>query len=83
NAATALDPALQTVATGVTDTPALRDFAKNKKVDLPTAGPEAPLVKGVVDPSRAAGLKIFAPTAGAAQREVSKAFTKDFRARHN
>lgn len=40
-------------------------------------------MKGVVDTFRAAGLKIFGPTAGAAQLEGSKAFTKDFLARHN
>ncbi len=83
NAGTALEPALQNVAIGVTDIPALLDFAQNEKVDLTIVGPEAPLVKGVVDTFRAAGLKIFGPTAGAAQLEGSKAFTKDFLARHN
>lgn len=58
------------------------DFAQNEKIDLTIVGPEAPLVKGVVDTFRAAGLKIFGPTAGAAQLEGSKAFTKDFLARH-
>ncbi len=47
-------------------------------MNLTIVGPEAPLVKGVVDTFRAAGLKIFGPTAGAAQLEGSKAFTKDF-----
>ncbi len=78
NAGTALEPALQNVAIGVTDIPALLDFAQNEKIDLTIVGPEAPLVKGVVDTFRAAGLKIFGPTAGAAQLEGSKAFTKDF-----
>ncbi|HHD8977145.1 TPA: phosphoribosylamine--glycine ligase [Escherichia coli] len=82
NAGTALEPALQNVAIGVTDIPALLDFAQNEKIDLTIVGPEAPLVKGVVDTFRAAGLKIFGPTAGAAQLEGSKAFTKDFLARH-
>ena len=81
NAGTALEPALQNVAIGVTDIPALLDFAQNEKIDLTIVGPEAPLVKGVVDTFRAAGLKIFGPTAGAAQLEGSKAFTKDFLAR--
>ena len=66
NAGTALEPALQNVDIGVTDIPALLDFAQNEKVDLTIVGPEAPLVKGVVDTFRAAGLKIFGPTAGAA-----------------
>ena len=83
NAGTALEPTLQNVAIGVTDIPALLDFAQNEKVDLTIVGPEAPLVKGVVDTFRAAGMKIFGPTAGAAQLEGSKAFTKDFLARHN
>ncbi|EFK3953744.1 phosphoribosylamine--glycine ligase, partial [Escherichia coli] len=61
NAGTALEPALQNVAIGVTDIPALLDFAQNEKIDLTIVGPEAPLVKGVVDTFRAAGLKIFGP----------------------
>ena len=62
--------------------PALLSFAQNEKIDLTIVGPEAPLVIGVVDAFRAAGLKIFGPTEGAAQLEGSKAFTKDFLARH-
>ena len=53
NAGTALEPALQNVAIGVTDIPALLDFAQNEKIDLTIVGPEAPLVKGVVDTFRA------------------------------
>jgi phosphoribosylamine--glycine ligase len=82
NAGTALEPTLQNVAIGVTDIPALLSFAQNEKIDLTIVGPEAPLVIGVVDAFRAAGLKIFGPTEGAAQLEGSKAFTKDFLARH-
>ncbi|MRT15036.1 phosphoribosylamine--glycine ligase [Enterobacteriaceae bacterium RIT711] len=82
NAGTALEPALQNVAISPTDIPALLSFAQNEKIDLTIVGPEAPLVIGVVDSFRAAGLKIFGPTQGAAQLEGSKAFTKDFLARH-
>ncbi|POT55331.1 phosphoribosylamine--glycine ligase [Citrobacter amalonaticus] len=82
NAGTALEPTLQNVAINATDIPALLNFAQNEKIDLTIVGPEAPLVKGVVDTFRAAGLKIFGPTEGAAQLEGSKAFTKDFLARH-
>ncbi|RJT18793.1 phosphoribosylamine--glycine ligase [Buttiauxella izardii] len=82
NAGTALEPALQNVAINPTDIPALLIFAQNEKIDLTIVGPEAPLVIGVVDAFRAAGLKIFGPTQGAAQLEGSKAFTKDFLARH-
>ena len=62
NAGTALEPALQNVAIGVTDIPALLSFAQNEQIDLTIVGPEAPLVIGVVDAFRAAGLKIFGPT---------------------
>lgn len=82
NAGTALEPTLQNVAISVTDIPALLSFARNEKIDLTIVGPEAPLVIGVVDAFRAEGLTIFGPTEGAAQLEGSKAFTKDFLARH-
>lgn len=83
NAGTALEPALKNVAIGVLDIPALLSFAQSENIDLTIVGPEAPLVEGIVDTFRAAGLKIFGPTQGAAQLEGSKAFTKDFLARHN
>ncbi|NBD00269.1 phosphoribosylamine--glycine ligase [Atlantibacter hermannii] len=83
NAGTALEPALQNVAINATDIAGLLSFAQNEKIDLTIVGPEAPLVIGVVDAFRTAGLKIFGPTQGAAQLEGSKAFTKDFLARHN
>ena len=83
NAGTALEPMLQNVAIGATDIPALLNFAQSEHIDLTIVGPEAPLVLGVVDAFRAAGLTIFGPTQGAAQLEGSKAFTKDFLARHN
>ncbi|MFU9139005.1 phosphoribosylamine--glycine ligase [Erwinia tasmaniensis] len=82
NAGTALEPALQNVDISATDIPALLRFASEEKIDLTIVGPEAPLVLGVVDAFRAAGLKIFGPTQAAAQLEGSKAFTKDFLARH-
>ena len=82
NAGTALEPALQNVNIGVTDIPALLNFARSEQIDLTIVGPEAPLVIGVVDAFRDAGLTIFGPTKGAAQLEGSKAFTKDFLARH-
>ncbi|WP_148051976.1 phosphoribosylamine--glycine ligase [Atlantibacter hermannii] len=83
NAGTALEPTLQNIAINATDIEGLLHFAQNEKIDLTIVGPEAPLVIGVVDAFRAAGLKIFGPTQGAAQLEGSKAFTKDFLARHN
>ncbi|PVY72532.1 phosphoribosylamine--glycine ligase [Pectobacterium versatile] len=83
NAGTALEPALTNVDITATDIPALVAFAQANHIDLTIVGPETPLVIGVVDAFQSAGLKIFGPTQGAAQLEGSKAFTKDFLARHN
>ncbi|ELD3371647.1 phosphoribosylamine--glycine ligase [Vibrio cholerae] len=83
NSGTALEHKVQNVNIGITDIPALVAFAQDKAIELTIVGPEAPLVIGVVDAFRAAGLPIFGPTQGAAQLEGSKAFTKDFLARHN
>ncbi|MGO4746947.1 phosphoribosylamine--glycine ligase [Serratia quinivorans] len=83
NAGTALEPSLTNVAISATDIPALLAFAQSHDIGLTIVGPEAPLVIGVVDAFQAAGLKIFGPSQAAAQLEGSKAFTKDFLARHN
>lgn len=83
NAGTATEKGLTNVAISATDVDALLAFAKENSIDLTIVGPEAPLVIGVVDAFQAAGLKIFGPSKGAAQLEGSKAFTKDFLARHN
>ncbi len=83
NAGTALEPKLENVAIDVEDITALVAFAKEKAIELTIVGPEAPLVIGVVDAFRDAGLPIFGPTKAAAQLEGSKAFTKDFLARHD
>lgn len=83
NAGTALEPGLTNVEISATDIPALLAFAQSNDIGLTIVGPEAPLVIGVVDALQAAGLKIFGPSQAAAQLEGSKAFTKDFLARHN
>ncbi|WKV48788.1 phosphoribosylamine--glycine ligase [Dickeya fangzhongdai] len=83
NAGTALEPTLENVNIAATDIPALLDFARQNAIGLTIVGPEAPLVIGVVDAFRAAGLNIFGPTQAAAQLEGSKAFTKDFLARQH
>ncbi|MGM3176286.1 phosphoribosylamine--glycine ligase [Dickeya lacustris] len=83
NAGTALEPALENVNIAATDIPALLEFARQQDIGLTIVGPEAPLVIGVVDAFRAAGLNIFGPTQAAAQLEGSKAFTKDFLARQH
>ncbi len=82
NAGTSTENKLTNVAIGAEDVDALLDFAKQEHVDLTIVGPEAPLVLGVVDKFEAAGLKVFGPSQAAAQLEGSKAFTKDFLARH-
>ncbi|MCU1723951.1 phosphoribosylamine--glycine ligase [Pseudomonas sp. 5P_5.1_Bac1] len=81
NAGTATEAKCENVAIEVTALEQLADFAE-KNVSLTIVGPEAPLVAGVVDLFRSRGLDCFGPTAGAAQLEGSKAFTKDFLARH-
>jgi len=83
NAGTAREAKLENVAIGVEDIAALVAFARDNAIDLTIVGPEAPLVIGVVDAFEAAGLRCFGPSKGAAQLEGSKAFTKDFLARHN
>ena len=83
NAGTELEPKLKNVPVSAEDIPALLEVAREQAVDLTIIGPEAPLVAGVVDAFQAAGLRCFGPSQGAAQLEGSKAFTKDFLARHN
>ncbi|NBA95107.1 phosphoribosylamine--glycine ligase [Pseudomonas sp. R5(2019)] len=81
NAGTAIEAKCENVAIDVLALEQLADFAE-KNVALTIVGPEVPLVAGVVDLFRSRNLDIFGPTAGAAQLEGSKAFTKDFLARH-
>jgi phosphoribosylamine--glycine ligase len=64
------------VAIAPTDSAALADFAREKAVDLTIVGPEDPLAAGIVDEFTRAGLKIFGPSAAAAQLETSKSFAK-------
>ena len=82
NAGTATETKLENVAINVNEIDKLVDFAQKNNIALTIVGPEQPLVEGVVDAFQAKGLKIFGPSAKAAQLEGSKAFTKDFLARH-
>jgi phosphoribosylamine--glycine ligase len=66
----------QNVAIGVLDVPALVAFALAERIDLVVPGPEAPLVAGLADALRAAGIRCCGPSAAAAALEGSKAFTK-------
>jgi len=67
----------------VTDHDAVVAFCKDKSIDLIVVGPEAPLVAGLADALKAAGIAVFGPSAAAAQLEGSKGFTKDLCAREN
>jgi phosphoribosylamine--glycine ligase len=81
NAGTATEAKCENVAIDVLALEQLADFAA-ANVSLTIVGPEVPLVAGVVDLFRSRNLRCFGPTKGAAQLEGSKAFTKDFLARH-
>ena len=82
NAGTATEAKCRNANVAVNNIDGLLALARNAKVDVTVVGPEIPLVAGVVDRFREAGLRIFGPTAAAAQLEGSKAYAKDFLARH-
>jgi len=82
NAGTATETKLSNIDINIDEFEKLADFAEKNDVSLTIVGPEAPLVDGVVDYFTGRGLACFGPTQGAAQLEGSKAFTKDFLARH-
>ena len=82
NAGTALEPRTRNVDIAAEDVTGLLRYALAEKIDLTIVGPEGPLVLGVTDAFKAAGLRCFGPSRDAAQLEGSKAFTKDFLKRH-
>lgn len=77
------NPGMDTIALcealpgGVLDGEGIVELARRHAVDLVVIGPEAPLVAGVADVVRAAGLVVFGPSAQAAQLEGSKSFAKE------
>jgi phosphoribosylamine---glycine ligase len=71
-----IDQIAEAVPIAPTDVASLVEFAKSKSIDLTIVGPEDPLAAGIVDQFTRAGLKIFGPTAAAAQLETSKSFAK-------
>ena len=83
NAGTALEAGIENVSISVEDNDGLLNFAIENDIELTVVGPEVPLVAGIVDHFTAKGLRCFGPTKAAAQLEGSKAFTKDFLARHH
>jgi phosphoribosylamine--glycine ligase len=82
NAGTAREDKLRNVTVSSEDIDALAQLARDENVGLTIVGPEVPLVAGIVDRFNDLHLPCFGPTAAAAQLEGSKAFTKDFLARH-
>ena len=82
NAGTATEAGCRNAPVAVSDLDGLLQLARDEGVALTVVGPEVPLVAGVVDRFRAAGLRVFGPSAAAAQLEGSKAYAKDFLARH-
>ena len=83
NAGTATEAGIENVALDTMDFEGLAAFARQNNVALTIVGPEAPLVDGIVDYFQTLDLPCFGPSRGAAQLEGSKAFTKDFLARHH
>lgn len=82
NAGTASEGKVKNVPIDSNDIDGLVSFATDKEIDLSIVGPEAPLVAGVVDVFRLAGLRCFGPNRLAAELEGSKAYMKDFLKRH-
>lgn len=82
NAGTAREDKVRNVDVAPDDIDGLLALARDEAIDLTIVGPEAPLVAGIVDRFNEHGLRCFGPSAAAAQLEGSKAFTKDFLARH-
>ncbi|MEE8233988.1 MAG: phosphoribosylamine--glycine ligase [Gammaproteobacteria bacterium] len=83
NAGTSREDKLCNVDIGAEDILSLKDFAESEKIDLTIVGPENPLVDGIVDEFKQAGLPCFGPSKDAAILEGSKSFSKDFLQRHH
>jgi phosphoribosylamine--glycine ligase len=62
----------------LSEIPELVHFAKREAIDVTIVGPEAPLVEGIVDEFKKAGLRIFGPEKKVAALEGSKAYAKKF-----
>ncbi len=83
NAGTARELNVRNVDVSSDDIENLAALAQSEDIGLTIVGPEAPLVAGIVDRFDELGLPCFGPSAAASQLEGSKAFTKDFLARHD
>ncbi len=87
NAGTAIEPKCQNVIlednTNADEHSAVIEFCQNNAIDMVIVGPEAPLVTGIIDSCRKAGIQAWGPTAYCAQLEGSKTFAKEFMAQNN
>ncbi|MEK6806756.1 MAG: phosphoribosylamine--glycine ligase [Pseudomonadota bacterium] len=82
NAGTAHETKCRNVAVEAENIAGLIELVRSEKIGFTVVGPEGPLALGLVDEFRQHKLRVFGPTKAAAQLEASKAFTKDFLARH-
>ena len=82
NAGTAREPGVENLAMDPMDFFSLADFASGSNVELTIVGPEGPLVAGIEDEFQDRGVRCLGPSAEAARLEGSKAFARDFMARH-
>jgi len=83
NGGTLLEPRTENVELDVSDHQAVLGFCRDHAIGLVVIGPEAPLVDGLADSLRAAGVAVFGPGAAGARLEGSKAFAKGFMRRHD
>lgn len=83
NGGTQSEPKTTNVMLNGEDGQAVVSFVKEHDIELVVVGPEAPLVKGVADAVRAAGVAVFGPGQSGARLEGSKSFAKDFMVRNN
>ena len=83
NGGTALEPKTENMSLVIEDGAAVRAFVLENAIDLLVVGPEAPLVAGVADAVREAGIPVFGPGASGARLEGSKAFSKDLMAKYD
>ncbi len=77
-----LDEGIRTLQLNPSNQAALIDFVRNNDYDWVFVGPEVPLIEGIVDAFKEAGIKAFGPSKAAAQIEGSKDFAKQLMERH-
>lgn len=83
NGGTAVEQDITNVPVSDSDVEGILRFAKERSVALVFVGPEGPLCAGLANACDAAGIPCFGPSQLAAELEASKAFSKDFFAKHN